>query len=227
MNRDYFKLIADCTKRSDVLFQITEHDSNGPISEKGLLRLSHPEWIPEQFLDNARQNDGYTLQWETRPGHPERPACEGAVRLLPMRTMLRKWKGHIYFGWPEEPKRRRAFKVVDFFVNEACVGFYHDAQRDPGLYFFQLGEGVEPYPLHLDLKGYLTLLNYTMGYRYWPLAALRQLPDDGRNPSYRSSLDFLDRFRRDLGAWVPEFTYEEFVALYQQLKLRDYTPSLP
>jgi hypothetical protein len=192
-----------------------------------LAKLKHVEWIPEQFLACAREINGYTLQWESRPGHPERPACEGAIRLLPIRTMLRDWKGHVYFGWPEEPKRRRAFKIVDFFVNEACVGFYHDAQCDPGLYFFELGEGVEPYPLHLDLKGYLTLLNHVMGYRYWQLAVLRQLPDDGRNPSYRSDPNFLDEFRRDLGAWVPEFKYEEFVVLYQQFKLRNYTPSMP
>ncbi|GAB3825783.1 hypothetical protein GCM10028821_07140 [Hymenobacter jeollabukensis] len=145
--------------------------------------------------------------------------------MLPLRTTLRNWKEHIYFGWPEEPRRRRAFKVVDFFTPEACVGFYHDAQLDPGLYFFELGEGGEPYPLYVDLKGYLTLLSYTLGYKYWQLALLQLLPPDERNPGFQSNLTFTDKFRRDLSAWVPEFDYNKFVTIYQQVKLRNYIPS--
>jgi hypothetical protein len=224
--REYNNLIAGCGGRCVKYFTFISEEFSGRLKSPATLgKRLHPEWIPAQFIEYALENNGYSLTWRSRGDRPELPACYGSIRLLPIRTIFGDWKGHVYFGWPEEPARRRAFKVVDAFVGEACVGLYHDEHRDPGLYYYAFGEGEEPHPLHVDLKGYLRLLNYTMGYEYWQLAILSLLPDDGRNPVYRSEDDFTSRFRLTMSAWVPDFSYDEFVALFEEVKLSSYTPS--
>jgi len=54
--------------------------------------------------------------------------------------------------------------------------------------------------------------------RYWQIAVLALLPDDGRNPAYRINVEQTAELRRDLTAWWPGFDYDAFVARYHELK---------
>lgn len=223
MNREIVNLILDTGDRAYQLFDITDSRPGRLKTRKRTWeQLPHYEWIPEQLKRYATETNGYMTEWQSRPDGSGRLMCRGRYELLPLEDIYGDWKDHVYFGFPEESPRLANFKVIDLFTAEACVGLYHDAQQDPGLYYHAVGEGTDPYPLHLDLLGYLKLLRLSLGYRYWQLALLETLPNDGRNPAYQLEA-ITPTFRRDMEAWVPEFDYAAFVALYHEVKL----PSAP
>lgn len=196
------------------------HDSVSKLSsKKELAALPHPEWIPAQLLDYARDSNGVHFEWSSPDDGSGRPKCWGCIWLQPITAIYGDWYEHIYFASTPADSRLRHFKVVDWCSPETCVGLYHDAHGDPGLYLYTPGNGDEPYPLHLDLRGYVQLLELSYGYHLWPMVLLAQLPDDGRNPAYHTATDHAAEFRRDLGAWLPWFDYEQFVALYQRVRL--------
>jgi len=219
MTREYIPLMIKVGRSVYKIFDISATDSYGRATKRSLEKLENAQWIPEHVRGYALDMNGQLLRWQSREDGSGRPACTGNVNLLPIESIYGDWEGIVYFDFTKD-ERLKHFKVVDLFQDEACVGLYHDEAQDPGLYFFAFGEGLAPYPLHLDLKGYLTLLTCTLGYTYWPLAVLALRPDDGRNPAYRANLNFTQKFRRDMEAWVPEFKYDEFVALYEQVRLR-------
>lgn len=226
MTRDFSAKIVWAGTRIFRLFEITEsHGGRFKTRKQVWEKLPHYDWIPAELKQYALEINGYMLAWKSREDGSGRPACRGRYELLPLEHIYADWKDHVYFGFPEEDPRLACFKVVDLFAPEASVGLYHDAAQDPGLYYHQHGEGTVPYPLYLDLLGYLRLLEQSLGYHHWQLSLLALLPNDGRNPAYQTDPAFLGAFRRDLEAWDPEFDYDAFVALYHEVKLKDYTPS--
>ena len=224
MARELLNLLLHAANYASHLFDVTASRSGLKKNGKAWAKIPHAEWIPAQLRQYGEEVNGHLLEWQSRRDGSERPVCRGRVELLALEHIYGDWVEHVYLEASEPADSRlRAFKIVDYFLPEACVGLYHDAQQDPGLYFYSLGEGEAPYPLHLDLRGYLRLLAVSLGYEYWQLALLRLLPDDGRNPAYRQAGNILEDFRRDMAAWDPEFDYAAFVALYHAVKL----PSAP
>ena len=199
MSREYIPLMIKVGRSVYKIFDITATDSYGRATKRSLEKLENAQWIPERVREYALDMNGHLLRWESREDGSGRSACTGDVNLLPIDQIYGDWEGIVYFDFTENP-RLRHFKIVDFFVNEACVGLYYDEQQDPGLYYLEHGEGLLPYPLHLDLKGYLTLLTCTLGYSYWQLAVLALLPDDGHNPAYRANLSFTEE---SAATWKP------------------------
>ncbi|MDO7873783.1 hypothetical protein Q5H93_03495 [Hymenobacter sp. ASUV-10] len=224
-------LLLDVDDRVFELFTTTETLSDTKRNRKALAKIPHPEWIPAALRQYDKEVGVRRLGWKTPDDGSGRPACRGRYDFPPLEDIYGDWEGAAYFDMPDEPglepenPRLRDFKIVDIFVGEAGVGLYHDAAQDPGLYYLEFGNGDEPYPLHVDFAGYLQLLRHTMGYLYWPKVVLSLLPNDGRNPAYRTSVDRPEKFRRDMTAWVPEFDYDAFVACYHAVKLQNYTPS--
>jgi len=218
MKREYIGFFGSIVRSVRKHLSLTTYQNYSRVTKRRVEKLPHAEWIPEQLKAYAMDVNGHTIRWDSPEDGSGRPACTGDLNLLPIESIYNDWKGIVYFDFTKD-ERLKDFKVVDSFQDETCVGLYHDEAQDPGLYFFEFSGGNAPYPLHLDLKGYLTMLTFTLGYTYWQLAVMSLLPDDGQNPAYRRSLNFTTEFRRDMKAWVPDFSWDAFVALYEQLRL--------
>ncbi len=205
-------------QRCEHLFELREPAGGGlPIDEAAArASLPHPEWIPESVWAYARQLNGFSVSWQAATD----AKASGIIWLLTLEDIFRDWEPEIG-GWAGP--RMRAFKPVDMHNGYLLVGLFHDEAQDPGLYVYEPGEG-EPYPLYLDLPGYIALLSYSLGYQYWQAVLLELLPDDGRNPAHQTGSVTPD-FRRDLEALDPDFDYEALVALYHEVKLKSYRPS--
>ena len=208
------------------LFTITFLGSGAPVEESGArAQLPHPEWIPESVWRYAQAINGFNLEWLKR-NNDTKVIGTGKIELNKLEDIYaeQNWENDADL---EDPAfaRMRVFHPVDYYDEVSWAGLFHDEARDPGLYVFISAEGLVPYPLHVDLNGYIALLEHTLGYGNWPWAILALLPDDGMNPAHMYDLDFTDRFCQRMQILVPGFSYEAFVACYQRVRLRDYIPS--
>jgi len=80
--------------------------------------------------------------------------------LAPLSELYGDWEGFLFLNHEPAESRLHQFKLVDTGQDPLLVGLYHDAAQDLGLYVYDPGE--PPYPLYLDLPGYIALLEYTL-----------------------------------------------------------------
>lgn len=212
------RFVVDTSEACHEIFEMTETRFFPRATKKSWTKVPHREWVPAQLVTYAETVGGQRRVWRTPSDESGRPACVGGFNFLPVEEIYADWADSVYFGFPEENPRLSQFKPVDYCQPEAFVGLYHDEEKSPALYYYAPGEGQEPYPLQLDLEGYVQLLPYTLGYAHWQLALLELLPDDGRNPAHRLA-PVTPALRRDLSAWYPDFDYDAFVARYHELRL--------
>jgi hypothetical protein len=213
--------------RCQQLFTATIYWSGAPVDESSVRALlPHPEWIPESVWRYARAMNGLDIEWDRRNGEGK-IIGSGKIGLSKIEDIYAEtdWAHDADL---EDPAfaRMRAFQPVDYYDEVSWAGLFHDEAQDPGLYMFISAEGMVPYPLHVDVEGYIALLEHTLGYGNWPWAILALLPDDGINPVYQYNLNYNATFRQRMQVLVPEFSYEAFVACYDRVRLRNYSPSL-
>ena len=105
--------------------------------------------------------------------------------------------------------------IIDSFLSEACVGFYFakkGAKPIDELYYLYFED--EPKGLNVDMEGYVQLLYMARGFAYWQEAVLSLQG----NPS--GSHSSLKEFKKMMPKVFPDFKWEEFVALYEKVKLK-------
>jgi hypothetical protein len=214
--------------RCHELFDVLESWNEPPVDEATMqTQLPHAEWIPASVWEYARAMNGLGLEWVAETDDSDDLGASGVIQLLPMEAIYRlhDWEAEIDSA-DRSLERLRKFRPVDTYGETSLVGLFHDEAQDPGLYIFSRGEGLLPYPLGIDILGYIRLLKHTLGYSGWPLALVALLPTDDRNSAYRSNAHFTAEFRQQMTALVPEFDYEAFLACYDEVKIKNYTPSL-
>jgi hypothetical protein len=105
--------------------------------------------------------------------------------------------------------------MFDNFVPEACVGYYVAPQgQKPNdeLYFLNFGE--EPQGMNVNADGYIQLLYMARGFAYWQMALL----SFQNNPT--TDENAVEEFRHWMPIVFPDFKWEEFVALYEKVKIK-------
>lgn len=126
---------------------------------------------------------------------------KGSVNILPVEDVL-NWK-----AWdlmPNEFPQMENFTILDYFYNEAAVGFYLGAP-EKGLYYFEFD--ADPKPLNLDFKGYLEMIKYTKGASYWQLGCIE--------PIVRTTNKAIEK----LNQIDPSITVEGFYKLYDSVRI--------
>ena len=193
-------------------------DAGQAATAAELAQVAHLDWVPTTLLEFARVRNGFSFRWEVG-GDAQHAPDRGAVKVHPLEYICVDWKDVVYFD--HEPAERQAqlrdFKIVDFFVDEACVGCYYRPERDEQLYYFDFED--LPQPLGVDFWGYLTLLPFTLGYRYWQYLLLdlyaRPVGAGPFQPARSQTHQLVER----LQAVVPSFDLAAFVAQYEAVRL--------
>jgi hypothetical protein len=208
---------------TEELFYITDHETRGEglAHDTDLAQIPHPEWVPLSIQQYAGDVNGLLWRWHSHDGQPE---AQGGFELLTLQEIyLSNWKGVVYFDSDTPNKvRMQTFKPVDFFIDEACVGLFHDERADPELYLYTFED--KPEPLGVDIGGYLQLLTLSLGFYYWQLLVIELARPNSPRPyvpardAHRNQdlLDFVDT----MSQLYPPFNLEAFVALYDQVRLR-------
>ncbi len=220
MARYYFRAVRQITDKADEYFDISPGESYELPAEE-LALLPHPEWISEQILTFSKTFNGVLFTWKSRPESVGRP-CQGKLHLQPLQDIYGDWQGIVYFDGhlaPAEP-RLRHFKVLDFFADEAGVGFYHDEAQDRALHLYVFQE-YGPLPLGVDFDGYLRLLSQSLAHSHWPylLAELAaHVATEPDQPFAGPHTPNARIFVEDMTSQT-DFSLAEFVALYHQVRL--------
>ena len=105
----------------------------------------------------------WRIKWTLNPKFNS--DLEGSINILPLEEVL---IGDVDL-MPQEFPELKNFTLLDYFYNEAAVGFYLDKPEN-GLYYFEFDGTTQK--LNLDFKGYLEMLKYTKGVAYWQLAII-------------------------------------------------------
>jgi hypothetical protein len=218
MAREFHSLKCVWSNQIWALFDEIEHENYSRATKRVFGKIAHFEWVPPQMVACSRDSNGSKIAWETRSD--QAPYASGGIHLLPIDQIYQDWKGIVYFDYPEsDPAQQRleTFKIVDFFVSEACVGLYHDAQQDPELFLYSF-EGL-PQPLGVDVKGYMQLLTLSLGYYYWQ-QLLVELTVAPTTTSFSPKGTTAQRFVQEMSLLSPDFTLEAFIQLYEKVRLR-------
>lgn len=99
------------------------------------------------------------------------------------------------------------FHKIDFFVPEASVGFFSDAQMYRELYYCNRHYF---YLLNLSFEQYFKLLCEAKGFAYWQLAIINMEYSYGKVES--------DWFQEQMPKLFPSFSFDGFIELYQKFK---------
>lgn len=155
--------------------------------------------IGNQLAEFFSSVNNWKQKWKTK-GHLD-IELEGSINILPIEEVL---IGDVDF-LPEKYPVMKAFTLLDFFYNEAAVGFYLD-QPEKGLFYFEFD--ANPQKLNLDFKGYLEMLRYTKGAAYWQKSIIEPIIDE-------TSSAVIEK----MNTLFPEITVKGFYELYNSLRI--------
>lgn len=162
--------------------------------------------VPRAAREFYAQVGAVRLEWQSRVH--EDPDVAGRVNILPLDRVLQDWKGDIYFEEDATAGSRRFFRPFDFFVPEAAAGILIRGEPDEQVYLYTYDD--EPFPLGVDLAGYIELLLRARGFLYWQMIPVALALG-------RPSAEAL-RFRSAMPQLFPGFDPGEFERLYRRLR---------
>lgn len=163
--------------------------------------------VNARFLQFYSECNGITINWQAK--EDDNGEIAGKVNLLPFNQAIVNWKGVVYFDDTPENDLIRRFFIIDFFVDEACAGFYATAEQKPDMFYYPF-EG-EPFNLELDINGYSKMLVEAKGFRYWQLA-IKELITGSEN--HNSKI-----FKQHMPQLFPDFNFEDFEQRFNSLRL--------
>jgi hypothetical protein len=170
----------------------------GAIFEDGEIALS--------ILKFYARFNGFSCKWHSKW---EEADVSGTANFLKFERVLVDWKGTIYPDNTAPSARIVSFHPIDFFHDNACVGFYKGADKNESLYFYDFVH--EPKNLQLNVDGYLQLLVYVRAFRYWPYLILEILHNE-RSPTG----EFI---RENMVHLFDDFDMETFKRMYSENRL--------
>ena len=170
--------------------------------------------LPGTLAPFYAYRDGFLVKWNEKEG--EDPDVFGSINIRPLADLfdgllveLDPSVGYVINANHAQPiSPTGVFRPLDFFVDEACVGFFSDYGSKDELYYHDFG--ISFYSLKTDFAGYVTLLAHSYGYAYWQQVIL--------NHEYGYRTDAAGRFKEDMPRLFPDFDYQAFIALYESVK---------
>ncbi len=157
--------------------------------------------------------NGFSIKWRLKT-EKNQHSFQGSINILPIEEVFGDWEEIVYFDFTEEHDRAKSFKIIDFFMPEACIGIFTDDENDNSLYYHDF-EG-EFYPLHLDMEGYINMLGLSYGTSGWQMAILIH-----QQGAFSKVID--DAFEKQMINLFPEFKLEEFIASYEEQRIEKGT----
>ena len=176
------------------------------------LQKGQGDELPQNLTDFYQIAPRFELKWQARELKNGDSPIQGLANILKPEQVLSDWAGIVYFKDQDHYDYMEHFKIVDFFADEACVGYVHDEQKVDYMQYLDLG-AQEPQPLDLNFAGYLELLLACRGYAYWQLVILHLRNGSGHENK-------VEEFKTFMPQLFPDFKWEDFVALYHKVRIK-------
>ena len=151
--------------------------------------------------------DWWKLSWKSKPESDIK--AEGIFEFISFeRIMNDAWDDDL--GGNDWAPDMKGFRPLDMFYDgDGFVGFYIGRKDKKGLYLLHSDSSVSP--LHIDFEGYLKLLSISKGFGWWQ-NALVEISTGKHQPNVAS-------FKENMPKIFPDFNYEEFISLYESLRI--------
>lgn len=180
-------------------------------SERKVLNL-HDQSL-EMFYQQAKQ---LTLKWR----HTKEDWVVGSFNIIAHRHLYDEAKLENIedfavvnddFDFAKKNDIKGAFHKLDLHTDETCVGFFESPMMGKELFVFEAGYHF--YGLKIGFEEYFQLLCKAKGFMYWQKCLL--VHNYNKYPSTEDN----QNFAKYMPKLFPDFNYESFLLLYDQLKL--------
>jgi hypothetical protein len=167
--------------------------------------------IEPSVLDYYEIANGINIKWKAADETLVSHEIVGSIKVNPFTQVVKDWSGVVFFEKDPMDSPRRKFFPLDFFADEAAVGFSTlEGSRDR-LYLYQF-EG-DLIPLDVNFKSYLTLMLQAKGCVYWQYLIL-EIKENEEN-------EVSKRIKQFLPAVFPDFSFDKFKSSYSQLMVKN------
>ncbi len=184
-------------------FNIEKMKLHKPESDENLLHQ-----LSGSLKDFYTQTNGYMLQWSHKKVKDR--FATGAVDILNLNKVLGDWKGVLWFEGAAKDDPMKNFRVLDYVTDEVFVGFYVNSEKQDHLFYYSISD--VPVSLKLDMQGYIQIMCFCHGFKFWQKAILSIL-DKKEYPE-------TEHFKKYMPQLFNDFKYTDFEALYQSIKLK-------
>jgi len=162
--------------------------------------------IHPNMINFYQQVKSYVLKWESKIELPEK--IYGQVKIIEASKALSDWKEIVYF---EDDSPLKHFKIFDYFMNEACSGFYTLASKTSSaelIYYYDFSD--KPTSLQLTIEEYFTMMFEAKGFLYWQ----RVLRDHLLNEESAHTV----LMKKDFNKIFPDFNFDSFISKFNELQ---------
>lgn len=181
-----------------------------PVSDSLLTAQRELSRIEPSVLDFYEVVNGLTIDWKPVDTKYVKQEMLGRTKVNPFLQVVTDWNGVVFFDSDAQDSERRTFFPLDFFIDEAAVGFNTKEASRKMLYLYQF-EG-DMIPLYVNFKSYLELLVYAKGCLYWQYL-IREITEQKENVVSA-------RIKQYLPQLFPDFSFEGFEKLFTRLRIK-------
>jgi|GEM_PF-2238086 len=196
-------------RRNNSIRVVTFDFFNSPANSRQIEQLEKRGKVEKTVLDFYGVSDGFEIDWEPIDASLEEQEMFGRVKVNPFQDVVRNWSGVVYFDDEPQNSPLRQFFPLDFFVNEAAVGFCSlEGYRNMMFLFRFEGDLI---PLYVNFESYLKCLLVAKGCLYWQYLIVELLTGK-ENEMSRRIKEFLPRL-------FPDFSFQSFEKLFADVRI--------
>ena len=169
--------------------------------------------------------NGYSYYWEGKiPTRTEgqKTSERGIINILPLDELFQKnsvielEEGRGYYIQGENSFSKTGQFILVDYVEDICAGVFSKENDDEMVYFHDFGIGF--YPLKVNFEGYVELAFAARGYMMWQYVIVYL--EYGKEDSALYGKSRYDDFVEDMPLLFPDFKMDEFIKLYESLKIK-------
>ena len=172
--------------------------------QRELKRIEH------SILDFYEISNGIEISWKAADPEMLQHEMTGIVKLNPFSQVVKDWSGVVFFDNEPDDSPVRKFFPLDFFADEAAVGFCTKEGWRNMLYLYQF-EG-ELIPLYVNFQSYLRLMLLVKGCFYWQYLMIALIKKEENEVS--------ERIKKYLPALFSDFSFSGFEKLFSEVRIK-------
>lgn len=224
---DYQRLVKPLIEAEDLKL-IKFIGGNGPRSTKSKGKdffNEYKDYLLNKMHEFYSFTNGYSYEWESNiPANIEgqKISEHGIINIVPLDELFEKpnvvelEEGYNYYIKGEDSFSKTGQFIPVDYIEDICAGVFSKENEDEMVYFHDFGIGF--YPLKINFKGYVELAFAARGYLMWQYVLVYL--EYGKYDGAMLGKSIYDDFAENMPIIFPDFDMEEFIKLYESLKIK-------
>lgn len=168
--------------------------------------------------------NGYSYNWEgnTPTSEGQKTSKHGIINIVPLDELFEKpnvvelEENYNYYIQGEDFFSKVGQFIPVDYIEDICAGVFSKENEDEMVYFHDFGIGF--YPLKVNFEGYIELVFAARGYMMWQYVLVYL--EYGKHDGAMLGKSRYDDFAENMPLIFPDFKMEEFLKLYESLKIK-------